>query len=106
MHKNFKNIEKIVYGRGSFGALESILSTKRNENRGFFLFMVDQYFKGKELESRVPAEQEDILQFIDVDPEEPTTRQVDQLRDEILRTRGLPAAVVGIGGGSVMDLAK
>jgi len=106
MHKNFKNIEKIVYGRGSFGSMERILSEKRNDNGRFFFFLVDQFFKGKELESRIPAESEDSVQFINVDPEEPTTDQVDRLRDEILHTKGIPAAVIGIGGGSVMDLAK
>jgi 3-deoxy-alpha-D-manno-octulosonate 8-oxidase len=40
-----------------------------------------------------------------VDPHEPTTGQVDALRDQIL-AQGLPVGVVGIGGGSVMDIAK
>jgi 3-deoxy-alpha-D-manno-octulosonate 8-oxidase len=47
-----------------------------------------------------------VVHFIDVDPEEPTTKQVDDIRDEVRRTKGIPAAVVGIGGGSIMDLAK
>ena len=43
---------------------------------------------------------------MDVDPEEPTTVQVDMLRDQTKQSKGIPAAVVGIGGGSIMDLAK
>lgn len=86
--------------------LDSILSEKRNENEGFFLFVVDQYFEGKPLADRIPAGPQDILRFIDVDPHEPTTEQIDQLRDEVLGSRGLPAGVVGIGGGSIMDIAK
>src|SRR5690606_2491106 len=35
-----------------------------------------------------------------------TTAQIDTLRDEILASRGLPSGVVGIGGGSIMDIAK
>ena len=106
MHKNFKNIEKVVYGRGSFETMDSILESKRNENDKFFLFVVDNYFKGKELEKRIPVKSEDVIRFIDVDPHEPTTDQVDNLRDEILKTKGLPAGVVAIGGGSIMDIAK
>lgn len=106
MHKNFRNIDKVVFGRGSFSILDSILSEKRNENEGFFLFVVDQYFEGKPLADRIPAGPQDILRFIDVDPHEPTTEQIDQLRDEVLGSRGLPAGVVGIGGGSIMDIAK
>ncbi len=106
MHKNFKNIDKVVFGRGSFANMEGILAERRNENSKFFLFVVDNYFKGKDLEKRIPAAAEDVIRFIDVDPHEPTTDQIDNLRDEILASKGLPAGVVGIGGGSIMDIAK
>jgi 3-deoxy-alpha-D-manno-octulosonate 8-oxidase len=106
MHKNFKNIDKVVFGRGSFANMEGILAERRNENNKFFLFVVDNYFKDKDLEKRIPAAVEDVIRFIDVDPHEPTTEQIDNLRDEILASKGLPAGVVGIGGGSIMDIAK
>lgn len=106
MHKNFKGIEKTVYGRGSFSQLGDILAPKRTENNQYFVFIVDQYFKGKDLENRIPAEAKDLVYFIDVDVHEPTTEQIDTLRDEILAKQGLPSGVVGIGGGSVMDIAK
>lgn len=106
MHKNFKNIEKVVFGRGSFDEMGGILAERRSENDGFFLFVVDNYFKGKELANRIPATNMDVVRFIDVDPHEPTTEQIDSLRDEILSTKGLPAGVIGIGGGSIMDIAK
>ena len=76
------------------------------ENDVFFLFVVDAYFKGKDLESRIPAKDGDEVIFIDVDPYEPTTDQVDDLRDRILQEKGIPSGVVGIGGGSIMDIAK
>ncbi len=106
MHKNFKNIDKVVFGRGSFSEMDSILAEKRSENNHFFLFVVDSYFSGKELASRIPAKPEDVVRFIDVDPHEPTTDQIDNLRDEILASKGLPSGVIGIGGGSIMDIAK
>lgn len=106
MHKNFKNIDKVVFGRGSFAEMAGILADKRNDNGRFFLFVVDNYFKGKDLERRLPTQTEDIIRFIDVDPNEPTTEQVDQLRDEVMAAKGIPAGVIGIGGGSIMDIAK
>ncbi len=104
MHKNFKNIEKVCYGRGAFDMMSGILEGRREG--GFFVFIVDDYFKGKPLEGRIPVTEEDVIRFIDVDPEEPTTELIDSLRDEILGIRGLPAGVIGIGGGSIMDIAK
>jgi 3-deoxy-alpha-D-manno-octulosonate 8-oxidase len=106
MFKNFKNIDKVVFGRGSFSMLGDILATKRDENDGFFLYVVDNFFKGKPLAGKLPTTTKDVVRFIDVDPHEPTTDQIDNLRDEILSSHGLPAGVIGIGGGSIMDIAK
>jgi len=106
MHKNFKGIEKTVFGRGSFSQLKEIVDERRHENDHFVLFLVDQYFKGKDLEKRIPSSAGDEVVFMDVDPEEPTTVQIDTLRDRVKKSKGIPAAVVGIGGGSIMDLAK
>lgn len=106
MHKNFKNIEKTVYGRGSFNQLDEIIEPVRKENDGFFVFVVDNYFKGKELENRIPLKEKDVIYFIDVDPKEPTTEQIDNLRDEVVAKNGMPSGIVGIGGGSIMDIAK
>ena len=106
MYKNFKNIDRIVFGRGSFKQLDDILKPERYNHMGFIVFLVDAYFKGKELEKRIPKYNQDVVFLIDVKPQEPTTKQVDELRDNILNKKGLPAGVVGIGGGAIMDLAK
>ncbi len=106
MHKNFKGIEKTVFGRGSFSQLGSIVEERRGENDHFMLYLVDNYFKGKELGKRIPAQPADIVQFIDVDPEEPSTKQIDSIRDSVQSAKGIPSAVIGIGGGSIMDIAK
>ena len=106
MHKNFKGIEKTVFGRGSFSQLGTIVEERRHENDKFMLYLVDQYFKGKELERKIPAQKQDLVIYIDVDPEEPSTKQIDNLRDAVKKSHGTPAAVIGIGGGSIMDIAK
>jgi 3-deoxy-alpha-D-manno-octulosonate 8-oxidase len=105
MHKNFKNVEKTVFGRGSFEQLGGIVDVRRKENDGFAVFLIDDFFTHKSLGSRIPSKNEDMVEFVDVQTHEPTTQQVDALRDKILE-KGMPCAIVGIGGGSAMDIAK
>jgi 3-deoxy-alpha-D-manno-octulosonate 8-oxidase len=105
-HKNFKNIDKVTYGRGSFLQLAATVEPIRAENKNYFVYIVDNYFKGKGLSNNLQNKAEDLVYFIDVDPHEPTTEQIDFLRDEILSKKGLPSGVIGIGGGSIMDIAK
>lgn len=106
MHKNFKSIDKTVFGRGSFAQLASIVEPKRALNNRYFVYVVDNYFKDKPLSGKLQQLPEDLIYFIDVDPHEPTTEQIDTMRDEILAGKGLPSGVIGIGGGSIMDIAK
>ncbi|GAB3508464.1 iron-containing alcohol dehydrogenase family protein [Spirosoma knui] len=106
MHKNFKGIEKTVFGRGSFDQLGDVLAPQRVGPNPYMVFVVDAYFKGKPLEKRIPVQEGDLVYFISVEEHEPTTEQIDTLRDEILGSKGLPAGVVGIGGGSIMDISK
>jgi 3-deoxy-alpha-D-manno-octulosonate 8-oxidase len=107
MFKNFKSVNKCAYGRGSFAKLGEIISEKRHENQGYFLFLVDDYFQDKEeFKARIPAESNDVVEFIYTSGDEPKTSQIDELRDRFLSQKGLPAGVIGIGGGSIMDIAK
>jgi 3-deoxy-alpha-D-manno-octulosonate 8-oxidase len=105
-HKNFKNIDKVTYGRGSFSQLAETVEPIRNENNKYFVYVVDNYFRNKPLSSKLQEKPEDLIYYIDVDPAEPTTQQIDALRDKILSQKGLPSGVIGIGGGSIMDIAK
>ncbi len=105
-HKNFKNIDRVTYGRGSFSQLAQTIEPIRKENNKYFVYVVDQYFHDKSLKNQLQNLPEDLIYFIDVDPHEPTTEQIDKLRDEILAKKGLPSGVIGIGGGSIMDIAK
>jgi len=106
LHKNFKNIDRVTYGRGSFSQLAQTIEPVRKENNKYFVYVIDNYFHDKALKNQLQNLPEDLIFYIDVDPHEPTTEQIDQLRDEILSKKGLPSGVIGIGGGSIMDIAK
>ncbi|MEO5584109.1 MAG: iron-containing alcohol dehydrogenase family protein [Flavobacteriales bacterium] len=106
LFRNFKSVTKTCYGRGSFDKLGEILEPQRSANKGFMVFVVDDYFADKEeFKMRVPARSEDEIHFIS-SLKEPSTKQIDALRDDILARRGLPAGIIGLGGGTVMDIAK
>lgn len=107
MYKNFKSVGKCVFGRGSLNQLDSILAEKRTGNDSYVVFLLDNYFKDKALANKIPLRGKDQLIWVDVDAHEPTTEQIDQLNAHIRElSPSLPVALVGIGGGSVMDIAK
>jgi len=104
MHKNIKNISKMVFGEGSFNQLDGILLPKRDDS--FMVFLVDDFFKDSGFSKKLPLRDGDQLIWVNVD-DEPKTDRVDSLRDEILDITGeKPDGLIGIGGGSVMDYAK
>ena len=70
------------------------------------VYMVDDVFQNSSLKSRVPVKNQDKLIWVNVD-DEPKTAYVDALTQKIKDFSGrLPDGIIGIGGGSTMDLAK
>ncbi|RCU57788.1 iron-containing alcohol dehydrogenase [Oceanihabitans sediminis] len=100
-------VSRVVFGRGSFNQLNEILSPKRLNTKAPFIFLVDDVFKGNAwLTSRIPLSYEDKLLYISA-AEEPKTSQVDALVEEIILThKERPSGIIGIGGGTLLDLAK
>ena len=45
MFRNFKVVSHVVFGRGCFNQLDSILSTKRENRDSYVVFLVDDVFK-------------------------------------------------------------
>jgi 3-deoxy-alpha-D-manno-octulosonate 8-oxidase len=106
MFRNFPMISRVVYGRGCFDQLEDILAGKRRPGSDSMVFVVDDVFEDSALADRIPVGEADALLWADVDVE-PKTSYVDEMTDLVKAAVGdEPAGIVGIGGGSVMDLAK
>ena len=97
-------VDYVVYGRGSFDQLDEIIEPKR-KNGSPMIFLVDHFFEGKPLAGRVPVKERDKIIFIDV-THEPKTSYVDKIAGQLKEEFGQVSGVVGIGGGSVMDMAK
>lgn len=102
--RNFKMVDYVVFGRGAFNQLDEILAPRR-KGEAPMVFLVDHFFEGKPLADRVPLRGKDQLIFADV-TYEPKTTQVDALANSLKEQFGTVSGVIGIGGGSVMDLAK
>ncbi|WP_434926372.1 3-deoxy-alpha-D-manno-octulosonate 8-oxidase KdnB [Shewanella sp. HL-SH2] len=104
--KNFKCVPKMIFGRGSFVQLDVVLEQERKEADDFVVFLVDDVHQEKPLAGRVPNKSQDLVIYVNVD-DEPTTVQVDELTAQVkaFNTKQ-PVSVVGLGGGSTMDLAK
>lgn len=104
--RNFPMVPKVVFGAGCFDQLSSILSQRKNEN-GPFIFLVDDVFENnKTILDRIHLRFNDKIIFISAE-EEPKTSQVDKLVADIrAEFKNIPAGIIGIGGGTVMDFAK
>jgi len=102
--RNFKMVGYVVYGRGCFNQLDEILAPRRKGDAPV-IFLLDHYFENKPLVKRIPLRGKDKLIFADVSYE-PKTTYVDRLAADLKQEFGTVSGIVGIGGGSTMDLAK
>jgi 3-deoxy-alpha-D-manno-octulosonate 8-oxidase len=102
--RNFKMVGYVIYGRGSFNQLDEIIAPHRKADAPM-IFLVDHFFEGKELVHRVPAKGNDKIIFVDV-TYEPKTTYVDSLANQLKEEFSTVSGIIGIGGGSAMDLAK
>jgi 3-deoxy-alpha-D-manno-octulosonate 8-oxidase len=108
--RNFKMVDYVVYGRGAFNQLDEIIAPHRKDTKPM-IFLVDHFFsagsggENKPLADRVPLRGRDKIVFADV-TYEPKTTYVDKLAKQLKDEFGSVSGVIGIGGGSTMDLAK
>jgi len=103
--RNFKMVDYVVYGRGCFDQLDEIIAPHRKDGAPM-IFLLDHHFQHDEkLKARVPLRGNDMLIDADV-THEPKTTYIDELADQLKAKYGQVSGIIGIGGGSVMDLAK
>ena len=103
--RNFKMVDYVVYGRGCFDQLDEILAPKHKDDKPV-VFLLDHHFQNDEaFKSRIPLRGNDQLIIADVTTE-PKTSYVDSIAQELKDKFGTVSGVIGIGGGSTLDLAK
>ncbi|MDX1795413.1 MAG: iron-containing alcohol dehydrogenase family protein [Hydrogenovibrio sp.] len=108
-HRNFKTVPRMIFGRGAFDQLDDVLAEERKNIGDIVVFLVDEVHKDKPLADRIPKQTQDLLIWLDV-TDEPKTTYVDALTEQVLSYASAygdhPVSIVGIGGGSSMDIAK
>ena len=105
MFRNFAIVPRIIFGRGCFNQLDDIMSEKRSGN-GFVVFIVDDVFQNRSLVDRIPVRGRDFILHVNVD-DEPKTSYIDDLVSKLRDySEDRPEAIIGIGGGSTLDIAK
>ncbi|MCP4021025.1 MAG: iron-containing alcohol dehydrogenase [Desulfobacteraceae bacterium] len=106
MFRNFKLVPNVIFGRGCFSQLDEIIEKVRENSNAWVVFVTDDVFKGEQLEKRLPLHDQDMILWVNAE-DEPKTSYVDSLTQKVKDYASTqPCAVVGIGGGSSMDLAK
>ena len=98
----FKQVPRILFGTGALERLSELLPARGTTS---YVYVIDDVFKGSPLWARLKTAPSDRVVWFDAKTKEPSTAQVDRIRDEVA-AGGAPAAVIGIGGGSTMDVAK
>jgi 3-deoxy-alpha-D-manno-octulosonate 8-oxidase len=104
MYRNLRIVPYLIFGRGSYAQLGDVLRHRRTGSP--VVFMIDDVHERKPFIPKLPKEEKDLLLFVNVDVE-PKTKYVDELTERVKSfTDRQPDALVGIGGGSTMDIAK
>ncbi len=103
----FKQVPRILFGVGAFDRVAELLP-ERKSGDDYYVFVIDDALKTQGLEGRIRAVTGDLVEWFPATLNEPSTSQVDALTAKVrsLKNGSEPLAVIGIGGGSTMDVAK
>jgi 3-deoxy-alpha-D-manno-octulosonate 8-oxidase len=105
--KNVRNVLYYAIGEGGLANLSNVLATYKPRVEGTVVFFVDEFFQTQpHIVDQLGIGVADELIFVST-KDEPTTDYVDQIVDH-LHGKGIenPVAMVGMGGGITMDVAK
>ncbi|MDR1360173.1 MAG: iron-containing alcohol dehydrogenase [Deltaproteobacteria bacterium] len=100
--RNTKSVPAYLFGSGALAGLGALLEARRP---GAVLFYVDHFFQNSSLLKELPRQSGDELVFVDTS-HEPTVEYVDSLAKAARAAPVPPVCLVGLGGGSVLDVTK
>lgn len=101
-------VPTVLFGENTFDQLNAFINSFYPHHTQYVVYVIDTVHRTTGLYDRLNPAPHDLVMEFDASSHEPKTSDVDSLRDEIVAHKGaeLPRVVVGIGGGSTMDVAK
>jgi 3-deoxy-alpha-D-manno-octulosonate 8-oxidase len=101
-------IPSILFGEKSFDDLNAFIDKGYPDKKQYCLYVIDSVHRETGLLERLRPAPHDLVTEFNASAHEPKTGDVDLMVQEIVSQKGreLPRVVIGIGGGSTMDVAK
>jgi len=105
--KNAKNVQRYIFGAGTLTMLPELLKDRRKTSGGPAVFFIDHYYGNRpDIVDRLEISPRDAVLYVDT-RHEPTTEYIDRLVGDLKNSgKHEPCAIVGMGGGVTMDVAK
>jgi len=107
MSKIFKQVPRAIFGEGSLERIESLFPDPVDGD-SVVVYVVDDVLEEKNVQKRIPLQKEDVVHWFPATKHEPTVDQIDLLKEETVNILSgkIPRTIVGVGGGSTLDVAK
>jgi 3-deoxy-alpha-D-manno-octulosonate 8-oxidase len=101
-------VPKVLFGEKSFDDLNTFIDECYPDDASYTVYVIDLVHRTTGLYGRLQPADKDIVFEFDAPDREPKTEDIDDICAAIAAQKGdnLPRAVVGIGGGGTLDVAK
>src|SRR5580658_4015408 len=91
----FKQVPRLLFGRGALGRLGELLPAKPASD-DYYAFVIDDVHRDGPLAGRLNIAAPDMLEWFPASQKEPSTAQIDALRDKVGGSRkGRPPMAIG-----------
>ncbi len=106
--KKTKFVPRVLFGDRCFNDLDRFIAELFMNKKQYSLYIIDSVHQETGLRERLKYTSEDLIIEFNASMNEPKTSDVDIICKKIAELKGneIPQVVVGIGGGSTLDVAK
>lgn len=103
--KNSKLVPYYYLGKGTFNKLKEIIESKIKYSDDYSVIIIDHFFENNNLLNIENLKENNLIIYADT-TDEPRAEYIDSIVENIQKNKKKPVAIVGIGGGSTLDIAK